>query len=76
MANKWNKSLPVTKKAPLTLEQRRELCNARITLNGQPGTIRGAQCDFAVVSDNNGRSFEWAWETVDRIVKNGGEFKV
>ncbi len=59
----------------LTLEQRRELCGATITLDGQPAQIVGARLDFATVRDRNGRAFEWAWEIAARLVGRGGAFK-
>lgn len=59
-----------------TLDQRRELCAAKVTLNGQPATISGAMRDFAVVRDiKTGLGAEWAWVTVARIVANGGRFR-
>jgi hypothetical protein len=52
------------------------LIDARVTLNGNPARISGARLDFARVTDTvTGLSCEWAWETVERIVANGGAFK-
>jgi hypothetical protein len=60
----------------VTTNQRRELCAARVTLNGQPATIAGIQCDYARVTDQrSGLSCEWAWPTVARVVANGGRFE-
>jgi hypothetical protein len=58
------------------LDTRRELCGARVTLNGEPAMISGASRDFANVTQlGTGLSCEWAWSTVARIVAKGGEFK-
>jgi hypothetical protein len=59
-----------------TIEQRRELCAATVTLDGQPAWIGGASLDFAIVRQiKTGLGAEWAWPTVARIVANGGAFK-
>ena len=58
------------------LEERRELCQAAVTLNGRRACIGGAIRDFAMVRDaETGLSAEWAWPTVARIVANGGKFR-
>jgi hypothetical protein len=46
------------------------------TLNGKPAKIMGWKLDFATVGTLDGTlAYEWAWETVDRIMSNGGNFK-
>lgn len=58
------------------LAERRALCSARVTLNGSPAVISGAQREFAHVTDLATRlSAEWAWETVARVVAAGGAFR-
>lgn len=58
------------------MQTRHELCAKKVTLNGNPAVISGANNDFATVTDMTTHlSAEWAWETVERIVNNGGEFK-
>ncbi|QFG12161.1 Hypothetical Protein OBI_RACECAR_33 [Arthrobacter phage Racecar] len=65
--------------APLTparLEKRRELVAAKVTLNGERAVIGGVRNAFATVTSlESGLSCEWAWETVERIVKRDGKFK-
>lgn len=59
----------------LTLDGRRYLCAARVTLNGKPAAIGGARNRFATVTAlDMSVSAEWAWETVARIVARGGDF--
>lgn len=48
------------------------------TLNGQPAKIMGAMNDHATVAtlDPTGSKVEFAWKTVENIMKNkNGEFK-
>ena len=60
----------------LTLDERRELCAATVTLNGEPAAIRGAQCDYGTVGTMpNGPAHEWAWPTIARIVARDGAFQ-
>lgn len=66
--------------APLTparLERRLGLVNAKgVTLNGERAVIGGVRNSFATVTSlESGLSCEWAWETVERIVKRDGKFK-
>lgn len=58
------------------LDERRALCEAEVTLDGKPATIRGAQKAFAFVSQRDtGLGAQWAWPTVADIVANrGGAF--
>jgi hypothetical protein len=60
----------------MTTIDRYALCDASITLDGEPARISGAACDFAMVRlVRNGLGCEWAWETAARIVANGGDFR-
>jgi hypothetical protein len=61
----------------MTPERRRELCAERVTLDGRPATISGYSQPFAMVRSLDGKSgAEWSWETVARIVANGGAFRL
>lgn len=45
-------------------------------LNGNKARISGIRNDFATVTDSTTNlSAEFAWATVERIVRNGGQFK-
>ena len=60
----------------LTEKQRYELADTPVTLNGEPAQIAGVKLPFAHVRNlETGLSREWAWETVARIVANGGDFR-
>jgi hypothetical protein len=66
----------------LSIDKRREIVasqdNHNITLNGKPAVIRGAQNDFATVSQVNAYavSVEFAWPTVQHIIEvKGGTFR-
>lgn len=60
----------------VTLDTRHELCATPVTLNGNRARISGALLPFARVTDTTTRlSAEWAWETVARVVANGGRFE-
>jgi hypothetical protein len=61
--------------AAVNAANRYELMAAVVTLNGRPATISGARQPFALVRDDDGRSYEWSWSTVQRVVANGGDFK-
>lgn len=64
--------MPIT----ITLDERRKLCDAHVTLNGNPAIVCGTHNDFATVATlPNGARYEYAWATVARIVANGGAFK-
>lgn len=59
----------------MTYNEKKQLCEKRVTLNGKSAVISGAKMEFASVSQiPEGASYEWAWETVDRIAKSGGKF--
>ena len=67
-----------TPRIDCSLQRRIELCEVKgITLDGKPAKIIGSHKDFALVFqvDCPVHAAEWAWDTVDRIVKNGGNFK-
>lgn len=58
------------------LVDRYALCDTPVTLDGKPAKIAGAKRDFATIRTlPDGASYEWAWETVARVVANGGAFK-
>jgi len=61
----------------MDLNARRELCATEgVTLDGQRAKITGAQLEFAHVTTLDGRlSAEFAWSTVERIVKRDAAFK-
>ncbi len=62
---------------PLTLDQRRELCAEKVTLNGHRAVIGGYNKKFASVTDlDSGLSAEWAWLTVLHIINfSDGAFR-
>lgn len=64
-------------KKKLTLEEKRNLCNADVTLDGHSAGICGAKLDFGwVVRRDNSNRVEFAWETIAYVVKyKGGNFK-
>jgi hypothetical protein len=56
--------------------QRRELCEAKVTLNGKPATIAGYSLPFAHVTEiDSGLSAEWSWTAVALVVSRGGDFR-
>lgn len=61
----------------MPLEQKIELCEAKVTLNGEPAKVSGYKNDFATITQiKSGLSAEWSWQTVEHIIKNkGGQFK-
>lgn len=67
--------MPKKSSIGLTLQEKRELCQAHVFLDDKPARIVGARLDFATVYQTpNGQTYEWAWETVARIIENGGRF--
>jgi hypothetical protein len=47
-----------------------------VTLDGEPAMVCGYRNDFATVCQLRGPlRLEWAWETVARIISNGGDFR-
>lgn len=62
--------------AGVPTERRRELCQERVTLDGQPATISGYRQPYATVRILTGAQYghQWSWEAVERIVAKGGEF--
>lgn len=66
----------VQERGAVGLAERRELCAAEVTLNGEPAIISGALMDFArVTNPRTHESYQWAWGSVRRVVANGGQFK-
>lgn len=60
------------------IEVRRKLVETRnVTLNGRRAIIAGWRNAFATVRtlDSDGPQCEFAWETVARVVENGGQFR-
>jgi hypothetical protein len=52
------------------------LCDVPVTLDGEPAMVCGYRNDFATVCQLRGPlRLEWAWETVARIISNGGDFR-
>lgn len=46
------------------------------TLNGKPAKITGRLLPHGIVSEINGPiSHEWAWKTIDRIMRKDKAFK-
>jgi hypothetical protein len=55
---------------------RHALVLATVTLDGRKARVTGIRNDFATVTDSaTGMRVEFAWSTVDRVVRNGGAFK-
>ncbi len=63
----------------LCAERARDLQDASrpITLDGKPARISGFENDFATVWDKEDqiRSAQWAWQTVVKIITEGGDFR-
>lgn len=58
------------------IAKRMELCGAEVTLDGKRAKIAGYRNPFAHVTQmDTGYSVEYSWETVERIIKNGGAFR-
>lgn len=59
------------------LEQRRALCEAKVTLDGKPAKIIGARERYATVHIiPDGYGWHWSWPAVAHIVANrGGAFR-
>ena len=60
----------------LTLDDKRALCAARVTLNGAPAIITGARNPFATVASLKGPQHDatFSWPAAARIVARGGTF--
>ena len=57
-------------------QKRWNACGEHVTLNGQPAAIKGVLCNHATVATlPDGPAFQFAWETVYRVIENGGQFK-
>lgn len=62
-------------KALPTLDERRELCEKSVTLEGKPARICGARLHFPRVATLDGKhQGEWSWAAVQRVCDNGGHF--
>jgi hypothetical protein len=61
---------------PLTLEEKRELCVEKVTLNGHRAALSRYNSKFALVTDlDSGLSGEWAWLTVLHVINfSNGSF--
>jgi hypothetical protein len=61
----------------VSIEDRRKLAEARVTLDGRPAVISGIQNDFAKVTVlDTGESYTWSWPGVKRVIETaGGHFK-
>jgi hypothetical protein len=56
---------------------RHTLVLASVTLNGKPAQVTGIRNDFAMVRSLRGEvaPVEFSWQTVERVVMSGGNFK-
>ena len=61
----------------MTLEAKRDICNEKVTINGNRAKITGYNQPFATVTDlTTGLSAQWAWATALRvIVMSDGRFR-
>jgi hypothetical protein len=61
----------------MTTSAKYDLCwTPDVTLDGKPAKISGARLPFArVTALPDGPGYEWAWETVARVVAAGAAFK-
>jgi len=60
----------------LSLEQKRDLCQTIVTLDGQAARICGAQNQYATVRQlKSALSCEYTWDAVELICKRDGRFK-
>jgi hypothetical protein len=66
-------------KREMSMVRKAELCEMSrgvATLDGHPAYVFGYGLEFARVYDTEtGASYEWAWETVERVLLKGGAFK-
>lgn len=54
----------------------KEHVGLNVTLDGKPARVIGRKNTFATIAQYpDGISAVYSWETVDRIVKNGGKFR-
>lgn len=55
-----------------TFEERAKLCEAEVTLDGEPAKVSGYRLPFAQVrrKDGKGGAVEFAWPTVAHVVAN------
>lgn len=61
----------------ITTEQKYDLIDQRVTLDGKPAKISGARQEFATVATiaTDGPAVQFSWEAVSRVVAAGGAFK-
>jgi hypothetical protein len=60
----------------MTLDEKRALCDAKVTLDGKRAKVQGACRDFPRVTMlRSGLSVEFCWATVARVVARGGNFR-
>lgn len=53
------------KYSSFTLDEKREFCAHRVTLNGEPAQIVGAASEYATIRDvRTGLSAQWSWDSV------------
>ena len=59
-----------------SIDERRKLIVATVTLNGKPAKISGVYNDVATVwlIESPAVSADFGWSTVGRIVAHGGDF--
>lgn len=54
-------------------DRRRKYSGVQVWLNNKPAKISGFQLEFGRVT-NGEQSYEWAWESIERIVGRDGKF--
>lgn len=46
------------------------------TLNGKPAVVKGRLNAYGTVAAlPDGESYEWSWAAIDRIMRQGGDFR-
>ena len=60
----------------ITFDMRKKFASQPVTLDGKPARIMGTRFKFAVVAEDHvgGRSFQWSWPAVKRVIDKGGAF--
>lgn len=60
----------------MTQQEKEALIDAPCTLDGEPALVCGRLMQFATIAALNGHGYvEFAWNTVARILSNGGDFQ-
>lgn len=60
----------------MTQEEKNQLCEYKITINGKPAKIVGRLLDFPFVAEVDGPlASVFSWKTIARVISNGGNFK-